>query len=40
MTMYLVTKTGFLLGVCVQERGGWRFRPQTSALVEAREKAA
>lgn len=31
MTMYLVTKTGALLGLCVQERDGWRFRPQTSA---------
>jgi hypothetical protein len=31
MTMYLVNKTGLLLGVCVQERDGWRFRPQTSA---------
>ena len=36
MTMYLVTKTGLLLGVCVQERGGWRFRPQTSAHKNSR----
>lgn len=36
MTMYLVTKSGMLLGVCVQDRDGWRFGPQTSAHKRSR----
>lgn len=36
MVMYLVNKSGLLLGVCVEGRDGWRFRPQTSARKGSR----